>query len=127
MICGNKSTGSAIYSDTGLPWTIARKEDHVIDKDIDTRDEDLDEDMEDEGTETEEMFHTQTLVVGGETPVDLAKLGVSELAYIRRAIVNDMPMWTIHSAAGDPLGAAHSFDQAWAAVKQNDMEPVRVH
>ena len=31
------------------------------------------------------------------------------------------------SAAGDPLGAAHSFDQAWAAVRQNDLEPVRVH
>ena len=63
----------------------------------------------------------------GATPVDLARIGVSEIAYIRRAIVNDMPMWTIHSASGDPLGAAHSFDQAWAAVKQNDLEPVRVH
>lgn len=73
-----------------------------------------------------ESVHTNFVVSGG-TPVDLAKLGVSEIAYIRRAIVNDMPMWTIHSASGDPLGAAHSFDQAWAAVKQNDMEPVRVH
>jgi len=54
-------------------------------------------------------------------------LGLSEIAYIRRALVNDVPMWTIHSAAGDPLGAAHSFDQAWAAVRQNDLEPVRVH
>lgn len=61
------------------------------------------------------------------TPLDLARMGLSEIAYIRRAIVNDTPMWTIHSAAGDPLGAAQSFDQAWMAVKQNDLEPVRVH
>ena len=60
-------------------------------------------------------------------PQALARLGLSEIAYIRRALVDDVPMWTIHSAAGDPLGAAHSFDQAWAAVKQNDLEPVRVH
>ena len=91
----------------------------MTDKEYEIRDE-----FEDDSTD-EAVHHS--LVVSGETPVDLAKLGVSEIAYIRRAIVNDMPMWTIHSAAGDPLGAAHSFDQAWAAVKQNDREPVRVH
>jgi hypothetical protein len=69
--------------------------------------------------------HLQDTVAS--TPVDLAKFGLAEIAYIRRAIVNDVPMWTIHSASGDPLGAAHTFDQAWAAVKQNDLEPVRVH
>src|SRR3954468_9057288 len=100
---------------------IARKEDHMYDKDIDNNDEEF----EDEG-DGEAIPHT-VLVVSGETPVDLAKLGVSEIAYIRRAIVNEMPMWTIYSAAGDTLGAPHNFDQAWAAVKQNDMEPVRVH
>ena len=61
------------------------------------------------------------------TPLELARMGLSEIAYIRQAVVNDVPMWTIHSAAGDPLGAAKSFDQAWAAVRQNDLEPVRVH
>jgi len=61
------------------------------------------------------------------TPLELARMGLSEIAYIRQAVVNDVPMWTIHSAAGDPLGAAQSFDQAWAAVRQNDLEPVRVH
>ncbi len=63
----------------------------------------------------------------GATAVDLARLGLSELAYIRRALVDNVPMWTIHNAAGDPLGAAESFDQAWAAVIENNLEPVRVH
>src|SRR5262245_36243368 len=61
------------------------------------------------------------------TPLDLAKMGLTEIAYIRRAVINDTPVWSIHSAAGHPIGAAESFDQAWAAVKQHDLEPVRVH
>ena len=99
--------------------------DKDLDKDLD-RDEDFTEDAhEDEVVELEAGEPLSAL--GGATPVDLVRLGLSEIAYIRRAMVNDVPMWTIHSAAGDPLGAAHSFDQAWAAVRQNDMEPVRVH
>ena len=54
------------------------------------------------------------IAVGGAMPVDLARLGLTEIAYIRRALVNGEPMWTIHSAAGDPLGAAPSFDLAWS-------------
>jgi len=93
-------------------------------------DKDFDKDLDlDVGEETSADSHAgeSSAVFGGATQVDLVRLGLSEIAYIRRAMVNDVPMWTIHSAAGDPLGAAHSFDQAWAAVKQNDMEPVRVH
>lgn len=63
----------------------------------------------------------------GATPVDLAHLGLNEIAYIRKAVVNDVPIWSIHSATGDPIGAAESFEQAWAAVRQHDMEPLRVH
>ena len=94
-----------------------------MDKDVDRDDDILDDDHEVVELEAGEPLSS----LGGTTPVDLVRLGLSEIAYIRRAMVNDVPMWTIHSAAGDPLGAAHSFDQAWAAVKQNDMEPVRVH
>ena len=61
------------------------------------------------------------------TPVDFARLGITQMAYIREAVVNQMPMWGIFSAAGDPLGAAASFDQAWAAVQQHDLRPMRVH
>jgi len=116
---------------------IARKEDHMFDKEFDSKEFDLEEDIEDETDDTSDDTSAESegvtladvakATTGGNTPVDLARLGLSEIAYIRRAIVNDTPMWTIHSAAGDPLGAAHSFDQAWAAVKQNDMEPMRVH
>jgi len=63
----------------------------------------------------------------GATPIDLARLGVNEIAYIRQAVVNDEHVWAIFSASGDPIGAAQTFDQAWGAVRQHDMEPARVH
>lgn len=61
------------------------------------------------------------------TPVDFARAGITRMAYIRETVVNDMPMWGIFSAAGDPLGTAGSFDQAWAAVREHNLQPMRVH
>jgi hypothetical protein len=98
----------------------------MFDKDTD-KDLDLEDQVIEEGEEYAVEPRTLVTAVSGATPMDLARIGLSEIAYIRRAIVNDVPMWTIHSASGDPLGAAHSFDQAWAAVRQNDLDPVRVH
>ena len=64
---------------------------------------------------------------GGATRVDLARLGLDEIAYIRQAIVNNENVWAIFNASGEPIGAAQTFDQAWGAVRQHDMEPARVH
>ncbi len=109
--------------DTDLDLEAGELEDGIDNQDIDDQDHDADENGVIALTEP----HTILTSESGATPLDLARLGLRELAYIRRALVNDVPMWTIHSAAGVPLGAAQSFDQAWAAVRQNDLEPVRVH
>lgn len=66
-------------------------------------------------------------VAPGATPIDLARLGLNQIAYIREAVVNDEDVWAIFSASGDPIGAAQTFEQAWGAVRQHDMEPSRVH
>ena len=92
------------------------------DQEFDLLDEDMDD--EDEGDESSDVVLHAPL---GSTPVDLAHMGLAELAYIRKTVVNDQPVWSIHSAAGHPLGAAQSFEQAWAAVKQRDLEPMRVN
>lgn len=63
----------------------------------------------------------------GATPVDLAQMGLDEIAYIREAVVNNEDVWAIFNAAGQPIGAAQTFEQAWGAVRQHDMEPARVH
>jgi len=60
------------------------------------------------------------------TQIDLARLGLNQLAYVRRAIVDEQPIWGIYSAAGHPLGAAPTLEQAWGAIMQNDLQPVFV-
>ncbi|MDX2222583.1 MAG: hypothetical protein SFV21_07545 [Rhodospirillaceae bacterium] len=61
------------------------------------------------------------------TPVNLARIGLNQVAYVRRAMVNDVKVWSIHAATGDAIGAAQTFDQAWGAIKQHNMEPLRVN
>ena len=59
--------------------------------------------------------------------VDLARLGLNEVAYVRRAVVDEQPIWSIFSASGHPLGAAPTLEQAWGAIIQNELQPVHVH
>ncbi|PHY01578.1 MAG: hypothetical protein CK529_01680 [Rhodospirillaceae bacterium] len=68
-----------------------------------------------------------TLPLVASAMVDFSRLGLNQVAYVRQAMVNDMPMWSIHAATGDTLGSAETFAQAWVAVKQNNLEPLWVH
>jgi hypothetical protein len=77
--------------------------------------------------ETQATEATQDARVVASATVDFARLGLNQVAYVRQAVVNDVPMWSIHAATGDALGAAETFEQAWGAVKQNNLEPLRVH
>ena len=95
----------------------------MFDKDIKAKADDTD--VVPAATNTTETDGTNGTM--GATPIDLARLGLNEIAYIRQAIVNDEQVWAIFSASGDPIGAAQTFDQAWGAVRQHDMEPARVH
>jgi hypothetical protein len=52
---------------------------------------------------------------------------LNEVAYTHKTVVNDTPVWGIYSASGDTLGAAQTFEQAWGAILQNNLEPMRVH
>jgi hypothetical protein len=85
----------------------------------------LEAQSEDEASEAETQ-HAPFAAVGS-TPIDLARLGLDQIAYVRRSIVDDQPIWSIHSAAGHPLGAAPTFEQAWGAVVQNELVPMYVN
>ena len=98
-----------------------------FDKDFETGTEDFEGEVSDDSLDDGPGPRAMLSATSGSTPLDLARLGLSEIAYIRRSVVDETHMWTIHNAAGDPLGAAQSFDRAWAVVRQNDLEPVRVH
>jgi len=61
------------------------------------------------------------------TSIDFARLGLNEIAYVRQAVVDDVPIWSIYSASGHPLGAAPTLAQAWGAIIQNELQPVHVN
>jgi hypothetical protein len=81
---------------------------------------------EDNDTEDLGVFPEVTADMAS-TPVDLARIGLNQIAYIRRSVVDAQPVWSIHSAAGHPLGAALTFEQAWGAVVQNELQPMYVN
>jgi hypothetical protein len=59
--------------------------------------------------------------------IDFARLGLNEIAYVRQAVVDEVPIWSIYSASGHPLGAAPTLAQAWGAIIQNELQPVHVN
>lgn len=68
----------------------------------------------------------------GEVPAisasELAALGAADVAYAKLVMDADgQNYWSIHAGDGTQLGAAQSLDLAWAAIRQNDLEPVSVH
>lgn len=69
-----------------------------------------------------------TLAIGDMSPRDFARLGLNKVAYVR-AVAPDDPEtdWAIHAANGQRIGVAPSSDLAFAATRQHDMEPLRVH
>lgn len=79
-----------------------------------------------EGNESLGAFPVVTTDMAS-TPIDLARIGLNQIAYIRRSVVDAQPVWSIHSAAGHPLGAALTFEQAWGAVVQNELQPMYVN
>ncbi|GAA0572555.1 DUF1150 family protein [Caenispirillum bisanense] len=61
------------------------------------------------------------------SPAELAALGAEDLAYTKSMDVDGQVFWSIHAGDGTQLGVAQSRDLAWAAIRQNDLEPVSVH
>lgn len=61
------------------------------------------------------------------TPVDLEALGLDQVAYLRRAVINNAQVWSIHNAAGAQVGTAPTREQAVGAILQNDLLPLYVN
>jgi hypothetical protein len=57
----------------------------------------------------------------------LAKLGVSQLAYVKPVVVNGMPGFAIHAADGTAMAVTGDRDVAVAAILQHEMHPLSVH
>lgn len=59
--------------------------------------------------------------------VDLESLGLSEVAYLKAAVVDEMPGFAIFAANGVAIGFAPERNQAIAAIMSNEMALAAVH
>ncbi len=59
--------------------------------------------------------------------VELARLGMSQIAYVRPIQLNGTAGFAIHAADGTPMAVTDELSAAVAAIVQHDMIPVPVH
>jgi hypothetical protein len=58
---------------------------------------------------------------------DLAALGVQDMAFVKMVNVNDEIVYAVHAADGTQMALMSDRAVAFAAIRQNGMEPVSVH
>lgn len=58
---------------------------------------------------------------------DFLLLGINDIAYVKKEDRDGKVVFVIHSADGNAITALADHDVAFAAVRQNDMEPLSVH
>lgn len=68
-----------------------------------------------------------TFALGRMSERDFAMWGVQDVAYIREVTVQGQPAWAICAADGSGIGVAADREVAFAAARQNDLEPLSVH
>jgi len=73
------------------------------------------------------MDPTPSFTLRNLSPVDWARFGAQEMAYIRRVTVDGNQAVAIHAGDGTPIGAAPNEALAIAAILQHEMAPSLVH
>ena len=58
---------------------------------------------------------------------DFLLLGINDIAYVKKEQRDGKEVFVIHSADGNAIATMANHDVAFAAVRQNDMEPLSVH
>jgi hypothetical protein len=61
------------------------------------------------------------------SPHELGLLGIEDLAYIKRVLVDGADAVAVHAADGTEIAVMADRDVACALVRQHEMEPVSVH
>lgn len=61
------------------------------------------------------------------TQAQLMALGMADVAYVKRVIVDGETAFAIHAADGSPMALAADRDLAMAAIVQHEMSPALVH
>ncbi len=68
-----------------------------------------------------------TVTLAQLSPMDWARFGLQQVAYLRPVTLNGVQAVAIHAADGTHIGAAPNMETAAAAVVEHEMAPVLVH
>lgn len=60
-------------------------------------------------------------------PQDFAALGLNIVAFVKPIEIEGEAAFGIHAADGTPMAVVSDHELAFAAIRQNDLEPVSVH
>lgn len=69
----------------------------------------------------------QQVTIGELSPQDFLMLGINDIAYVKKERREGREVFVIHSADGNSITALDNHDVAFAAVRQNGLEPLSVH
>ena len=61
------------------------------------------------------------------SPQEFAHFGMQDVAFVRRAVIDEKVCWAIHAADGTEIATMSDRDVALATVRQHDLEPLSVH
>lgn len=61
------------------------------------------------------------------SPRDFAIMGVHDVAYVKSIEVEGRTAYAVHGADGTQMAVFNDREVAFAAVVQNDLEPLSVH
>ena len=78
-------------------------------------------------TDTSTMVAEAPLDIRNLTQEQLMSLGMADLAYVKRVVVDGETAFAIHAADGSPMALAADRDLAMAAIVQHEMRAALVH
>jgi hypothetical protein len=58
---------------------------------------------------------------------EFALLGMTDVAYVKRIIVDDAAVYGVFAADGTQMVVVSDRELAFATIRQHDIEPVSVH
>ena len=61
------------------------------------------------------------------SPQDFLLLGINDVAYVKKDRQDGREVVTVHSADGSEITTMANHEIAFAAVRQNGLEPLSVH
>jgi len=69
----------------------------------------------------------QTQALKHISPQEFSALGMHGVAYVKQVVINGAVAFAVHAADGTQIAVLPDRELAFAAVRQNELQPLSVH